>query len=53
LSGGCIDYLFALAKGDTAALEITDAGRVLDGSDAATGILPSDHAGVRAVFRRL
>jgi len=52
LSGGCIDYLFSLAKGDAAALEVSDAGRVLDVPDPATGILPSDHAGVRAVFRR-
>lgn len=52
LSGGCIDHLFALAKGDAAAFEIAEAGRVLDGSDPTIGILPSDHAGVRAVFRR-
>jgi len=52
LSEGCIDYLFALARDGSAALAITEAGRVLDTPDPATGTMPSDHAGVRAVFRR-
>lgn len=52
LTGGCIDHLFAFAKAGAAAPAITDAGRVLDTPDPATGTLPSDHAGVRAVFRR-
>lgn len=53
LGSRCVDHVFLLQEEGKRQLAFADAGRVLDAPDAASGILPSDHAGLRAVLTRL
>lgn len=46
----CIDHIMLLQPLDCSALRFVGAERVLDRVDPESGILPSDHAGLRAVL---
>jgi endonuclease/exonuclease/phosphatase family metal-dependent hydrolase len=49
----CIDHILLLHPPGTRALNFVAAKRVLDCVDPESGILPSDHAGLRAVLSRV
>lgn len=46
----CVDHIVLLQPPERAVLEFVSVERVLDRPDGETGLLPSDHAGVRAVL---
>ena len=49
----CVDHIVLLQPPRTPVLSFVAAERVLDRIDPETGILPSDHAGLRAVLSRV
>ena len=49
--GQGVDHLFALSRSDGPPIAITPALAVLNREDAASGLYPSDHFGVRATLR--
>jgi endonuclease/exonuclease/phosphatase family metal-dependent hydrolase len=50
LGARCVDHIMLLQPPRRAVLEFAAAGRVLDRVDPHSGILPSDHAGLRAAL---